>query len=102
MDATHRLPLPALLERLTSRLEQAQGIDRIAGPLQQLVTSLPPGRLKDVLSGTPSGHPLHPALVALPIGTFAGVAVLDAVDADPATTRRLLGFGILTVAPTTG
>ncbi|HET8616580.1 MAG TPA: Rieske 2Fe-2S domain-containing protein [Actinomycetales bacterium] len=100
MDATHRLPLPALLERVTSRLEKAQGLDTLAGRLQKLVTSLPPGRVKDALSGTPSGHPVHPALVALPIGTFAGVAVLDAVDADAATTRRLLGFGILSVVPT--
>jgi nitrite reductase/ring-hydroxylating ferredoxin subunit/uncharacterized membrane protein len=100
MDATHRLPLPALLERVTGRLERAQGLDGIAEPLQKLVTSLPPGRAKDALSGTPSGHPLHPALVALPIGTFAGVAVLDALHADGATRRRLLGFGILTVAPT--
>lgn len=100
MEATYRLPLPALLDRVTSRFENAQGLDAVADPLQKLVTSVPPGRLKDALSGTPSGHPLHPALVALPIGAFAGVAVLDAVDADPATTRRLLGFGLLTVVPT--
>lgn len=100
MDATHRLPLPASLDRLTSRLAGMAGLDSVADPLQKLVTSLPPGRVKDALSGTSSGHPLHPALVALPIGTFAGVAVLDALHTDPATTRRLLGFGILTVAPT--
>jgi nitrite reductase/ring-hydroxylating ferredoxin subunit/uncharacterized membrane protein len=100
MDATHRLPLPALLDRVTSRLETAKELDAVADPLQKAVTSVPPGRVKDLLSGTPSGHPVHPALVALPIGAFAGVAVLDAVDADPATTRRLLGFGILTVVPT--
>lgn len=100
MDATSRLRTPALLDRLTSRLAGAAGLDAVADPLQKAVTSLPPGRVKDTLSGTPSGHPLHPALVAVPIGTFAGVALLDAVDADPRTTRRLLGMGILSVAPT--
>jgi nitrite reductase/ring-hydroxylating ferredoxin subunit len=100
MDPSHRLTTPALLERVTSRFEKATTLDAVADPLQKLVTSLPPGRVKDALSGTPAGHPLHPALVALPIGTFAGVAVLDAVDADPETTRRLLGFGVLTVVPT--
>jgi nitrite reductase/ring-hydroxylating ferredoxin subunit/uncharacterized membrane protein len=100
MDATYALRTPALLDRLTSRLGGATSLDAVADPLQKLVTSLPPGRVKDALSGTPSGHPLHPALVALPIGAFAGVAVLDAVDGDRDAARRLLGFGILSVAPT--
>jgi nitrite reductase/ring-hydroxylating ferredoxin subunit/uncharacterized membrane protein len=100
MDATSRLTLPALLDRLTGRVENAAALDALADPLQKLIGSLPPGQAKDALSGTPGGHPLHPALVALPIGAFAGVAALDATGADPWATRRLLGFGIATVAPT--
>jgi nitrite reductase/ring-hydroxylating ferredoxin subunit/uncharacterized membrane protein len=100
MTATHALRLPALLERVTSRLGGTSALDAVADPLQKIVGSVPPGRLKDALSGTPSGHPLHPALVAVPLGAFAGVAALDALDADPVATRRLLGFGIVSVAPT--
>lgn len=100
MTATHALRLPALLERVTSRLGGTSALDAVADPLQKIVGSIPPGRLKDALSGTPSGHPLHPALVAVPLGTFAGVAALDALDGDPVATRRLLGFGIVSVAPT--
>jgi nitrite reductase/ring-hydroxylating ferredoxin subunit/uncharacterized membrane protein len=100
MDTTHRLHLPALLDSLTHRLEHASGLDGIADTLQRLPRALPPGRVKDALSGTAGGHPLHPALVALPIGTFASVAVLDAAGTNPDAARRLLGFGILTVAPT--
>jgi nitrite reductase/ring-hydroxylating ferredoxin subunit/uncharacterized membrane protein len=100
MDATTTLRTPALLDRLTSLLAGATGLDTIADPLQKLVTSLPPGRVKDALSGTAGGHPLHPALVALPIGSYVSAAVLDASGTSPQAARRLLGFGILTVAPT--
>jgi nitrite reductase/ring-hydroxylating ferredoxin subunit/uncharacterized membrane protein len=100
MDATRRLHVPALLDSLTDRLGRASGLDGIADMLQRVPATLPQGRVKDALSGTAAGHPLHPALVALPIGTFASVAVLDALGTDPRSARRLLGFGILTVAPT--
>ena len=100
MDATSRLRTPALLERLTSRVERAAALDSLADPLATLVGALPPGRVKDALSGTSAGHPLHPALVAVPIGAFVSVAALDAAGASPRAARRLLGFGIVTVAPT--
>ncbi len=100
MDATDRLRTPALLDSLARRLASASAVDTIADPLQALVQRVPPGNVKNVLSGTPAGHPLHPALVAVPIGAFTSVAVLDAVGTHPAATRRVLGFGILSVAPT--
>lgn len=99
MDATDRLRVPAMLDSLTSWLAGASALDAVADPLQALVHRLPPGHLKDALSGTPAGHPVHPALVAVPIGAFTSVAVLDAVGTHPAAARRLLGFGILSVAP---
>jgi nitrite reductase/ring-hydroxylating ferredoxin subunit/uncharacterized membrane protein len=100
MDATTRLHTPALLERLISGVEGASALDSLADPLAKLVGALPPGRVKDALSGTAGAHPLHPALVALPIGSFVSVAVLDAAGTSPRAARRLLGFGLLTVAPT--
>lgn len=100
MDATDRQRVPALLDSLANRLAGASALDTIADPLQSLVTRMPAGRVKDALSGTPAGHPLHPALVAVPIGAFTSVAVLDAAGTHPAATRRLLGFGILSVVPT--
>lgn len=100
MDATSTLRTPALLERVTKVLAAADGLDAVADPLQKVVGALPRGRVKNVLSGTPGGHPLHPALVALPIGSYVSVAVLDAAGTSPRAARRLLGFGILTVAPT--
>jgi len=100
MDATSTLRTPALLERVTKVLAAADGLDAVADPLQKVVGTLPRGRVKNILSGTSGGHPLHPALVALPIGSYVSVAVLDAAGTSPRAARRLLGFGILTVAPT--
>jgi nitrite reductase/ring-hydroxylating ferredoxin subunit len=44
------------------------------------------------------GHPLHPALSDLPIGLWAGVTVLDAVDRDPASRRGIDAAGVLSAA----
>jgi nitrite reductase/ring-hydroxylating ferredoxin subunit len=44
------------------------------------------------------GHPLHPAMSDLPIGLWAGVTVLDAVDRDPAPRRGIDAAGALSAA----
>jgi nitrite reductase/ring-hydroxylating ferredoxin subunit len=44
------------------------------------------------------GHPLHPALSDLPIGLWAGVMVLDALDRDPAPRRGIDAAGKLSAA----
>ncbi len=45
-----------------------------------------------------AGHPLHPALSDLPIGLWAGVAMLDATDRDPAPRRGFDAAGVLSAA----
>ena len=45
-----------------------------------------------------AGHPLHPALSDLPIGLWAGVVVLDAMDRDPAPGRGIDAAGKLSAA----
>jgi nitrite reductase/ring-hydroxylating ferredoxin subunit/uncharacterized membrane protein len=45
-----------------------------------------------------AGHPLHPALSDLPIGLWAGVVVLDAMDRDPAPRRGIDAAGKLSAA----
>jgi nitrite reductase/ring-hydroxylating ferredoxin subunit len=44
------------------------------------------------------GHPLHPALSDLPIGLWAGVMVLDAMDRDPVPRHGLDAAGKLSAA----
>ncbi|MGI8524014.1 MAG: hypothetical protein ACR2K3_12010, partial [Nocardioides sp.] len=67
-----------LLEQLAQRIEHAEALDRPAGALAGLVRKvIRPGPIEDALSGVPIGHPLHPALVAVPIGAWASASVLD-------------------------
>lgn len=60
-------------------------IDKIARPLQGKVRqllSLPAGRVaKDLLNGTWLGHPLHPVLTDLPLGTWTAAVAFDAATA---------------------
>jgi nitrite reductase/ring-hydroxylating ferredoxin subunit/uncharacterized membrane protein len=80
-------------------------VDELAGQLQQAVTSAfeqageSGTAIKDVLHGTWLGHALHPALVAVPIGSWTTAAFLDlAGDRDAADAA--IGIGILTSLPT--
>jgi len=94
------LGLPNLLERAIGTVENAVALDRPAALVQQVVGKLPPGPVKDTLSGTQIGHPLHPLLVTLPIGAFSWAAVLDLTRRDEHAARRLIGLGILCAVPT--
>jgi len=95
---------PLLRERLTEQLEQLRSIDPVAKSLQQMTRRLVPDgtTVKDFLSGTWLGHPLHPVLTDVVIGSWTSVFFLDLVPT-PSTRRasdRLLGIGILAAAPT--
>lgn len=100
-DLTAGAPLTRLLGRIVEKIESAEGIDRIAAPVadfeKKLGTTLP--WWKNLASGTFMGHPLHPLLVALPIGSWSVAMVFDAVG-DEEGARRLIGTGLLTALPT--
>ena len=84
--------------RLSDRLEYAEGLDRVVGPVQQVVQKLPPGRVRDALHGVWLGHPVHPTLVQVPVGAWMSAAFLDALgDGDGA--RHLIGLGLLASVP---
>jgi nitrite reductase/ring-hydroxylating ferredoxin subunit/uncharacterized membrane protein len=57
--------------------------DRLAGGVNDLygAAGAPGQAVADVLHGTWMGHPLHPALVAVPIGAWTVAQVLDALEA---------------------
>ncbi|HET6626766.1 MAG TPA: Rieske 2Fe-2S domain-containing protein [Nocardioidaceae bacterium] len=88
---------------LTGKLEQAESLDGTVDAVTKAVDLvLPRGPVKDALHGRWLTHPLHPLLVALPIGLFTSTSLLDLVGGDPAriAARRLVGAGVLSVAPT--
>jgi nitrite reductase/ring-hydroxylating ferredoxin subunit/uncharacterized membrane protein len=85
--------------RVSDDLEQAEGLDRVVGPLQGLVRRIPPGRFRNALNGVWLGHPLHPLLVQVPIGAWLSAAFLDATGDGERQARRLIGAGLVAAAP---
>jgi nitrite reductase/ring-hydroxylating ferredoxin subunit/uncharacterized membrane protein len=85
------------------RIEKIEGLDAIAEPLANAVKKLiPRGRLKDLLSGTWLGHPLHPLLTDIPIGSFTSATLVDLVGGrslQPAA-NLLTGIGVISAIPT--
>ena len=83
------------------RLEQATVLDPAAKALTGVVQAvLPAGPVKDALHGRWLGHPVHPLLVAVPIGLWSGVSLLDLTPGDNRrAARRLVGAGVLSVLP---
>lgn len=58
-------------------------------------------RIQDVLHGVWLGHPLHPALVTVPVGAWSAALVLDGLDATGrggpgagAAARTVVGVGV--------
>lgn len=90
-------------ERAAKAIESAAVLDRPAGAIAGAVGRvLQPGRLKDVLSGTPLGHPAHPALIAVPIGSWLGASWLDLVGGRTGrdAARKLVALGVVSAVPT--
>jgi nitrite reductase/ring-hydroxylating ferredoxin subunit/uncharacterized membrane protein len=86
---------------LAGKLEQATALDPVVEAMAGAVhTVLPRGRVKNALHGTWLGHQLHPMLIAGPIGLWSSALVLDLTGGDRDAARRLVGAGVLAVAPT--
>lgn len=89
------------LDRLLQRLEATAALDRPAGLLVgQVARFLRRSQVDDALSGTWLGHPLHPVVVAVPIGAWTSALVLDLAGGDKTASRRLIGLGLLAALPT--
>lgn len=96
-----RTPAPA--ERLIEAIESVEALDPPAKALSwKLSELLGPGSLKEVISGTPLGHALHPMLTDVVIGSFLSATALDLIGGDDSGTasERLIGLGMAAYPPT--
>jgi nitrite reductase/ring-hydroxylating ferredoxin subunit/uncharacterized membrane protein len=94
---------PAGREGIAERLERLKALDPVAEPLQRGVRAVvpPDTAAKDVLSGTWLGHPLHPPLTDLVVGTWTSAWLLDTMGKRLRPAAELLiGAGILAALPT--
>lgn len=84
-------------------VEEAAALDKVAEHLSGAVSSvIGSGPVKDLLSGTFLGHPVHPLLTDLPIGFWTSAWVLDLIGGkrSRAAARRLVALGVLSAVPT--
>jgi len=84
-------------------------LDPVAARAKELADRLlPGGRVRGLLHGRPAGHPLHPAMAQLPIGTSVSALLLDTVavllpgrsSALGLPARGLAAVSVASVAPT--
>jgi len=91
------------LPDLIRRLEQAEALDRLAKPLAAAIgRGVAPRAVRNLLSGTYVGHPLHPMLTDVPIGAWGMSALLDTVGGSAAegAADLLVAAGVLAAVPT--
>ncbi|HUQ62942.1 MAG TPA: Rieske 2Fe-2S domain-containing protein [Acidimicrobiales bacterium] len=96
------MPLP-LLDDLVDRISHSSALDKVAEPVASAVQKVVPhGPVKDLLSGTWLGHPLHPMLTDLAIGSWTSAFVLDLVGGNRSrrASDSLIGFGVVSALPT--
>ena len=95
--------LARTLDTIAATIERATWLDPAADAVAGLARRvLPRGLVRDTASGTPLGHPLHPALVAIPVGSWSAATYLDLLGGKRhrQAARRLVGMGNLAAVPT--
>ena len=89
--------------RAVHRLENAEGLDKVAEPVSSAVQwAVRPRVVRDLLSGTKLGHPLHPALTDAAIGAWSMAGLLDLAggsEAEP-VADLLTAAGVAAAVPT--
>jgi nitrite reductase/ring-hydroxylating ferredoxin subunit/uncharacterized membrane protein len=86
--------------RMMTRLEEARSLDPVSDKLQAAVNKVAkPQLLRDLLHGTWLGHPLHPVLVQLPVGSFLSAAILDLLPGKRRASTVLIAAGTAAVSP---
>ena len=86
-----------IFDRLADVSRFDPAIDSVRRAVQAV---LRPQALKDALHGTWLGHPLHPVLAQVPVGSWISAGVLDAVPPLRPAAALLIGTGVAAAVPT--
>jgi nitrite reductase/ring-hydroxylating ferredoxin subunit/uncharacterized membrane protein len=95
---------PIVREAVIQRLERLEALDPIAQRAQDIVRRVIPQEspLKDAVSGTWLGHPVHPPLTDVVIGSWTSAGFLDLFGGEDSerAADRLIGLGLIAAVPT--
>ncbi|WP_141579322.1 Rieske 2Fe-2S domain-containing protein [Actinomadura sp. WMMA1423] len=89
--------------RAIHRVENAEALDKVAEPVSSVVQrAVQPKPIRDLLSGTNLGHPLHPSLTDVAIGAWSMAGLLDMVGGSEAEpfTELMTAAGVAAAVPT--
>jgi nitrite reductase/ring-hydroxylating ferredoxin subunit len=82
------------------RLADVSTFDKTIEPARTAVNkALRPQALKDLLHGTWLGHPLHPVLAMVPVGTWLSAGLLDALPSTRPAATLLISTGVAASVP---
>lgn len=88
------------LHHVLVRAERVEALDAPAVAASRVVGRLlGRSRFAGALRGSWLGHPVHPLLITLPIGTWMTSAIFDIVFKDVTAARRLLAVGLAATPP---
>ncbi|MEH0842475.1 Rieske 2Fe-2S domain-containing protein [Micromonospora sp. CPCC 205711] len=83
-----------------TKIEQNAKLDRFGDRLQRVVQgTLRPQRVRDLLHGVFLGHPLHPAMVQVPVGAWMSAAVVDLLPGQRRAATTLVALGTVSAVP---
>lgn len=80
------------------RLEELTVLDPLIRAGVAAVQAVPQS-VRDGLHGVPGGHPLHPVLVQVPVGTWTSAAILDLLPGARRASGVLIATGLAAALP---
>src|SRR4051794_15743462 len=88
------------LTGILDRFADISRFDKVIDPARSAVgAAIRPQAFKDVLHGTWLGHPLHPVLVQVPVGSWISAGVLDLLPPMRPAATLLIGTGVAAAVP---
>ena len=95
------MPTTTAPDTVMERLENASPLDPVVKAVRGVVGKvLKPQPLRDAMHGLWLGHPLHPMLTDVPIGTWTAAGMLDLLPGTGPASTALIATGCAAAVPT--